>query len=106
VTALREMVATLHARGYRVVLFLPASHAGYLALLDATPGNAAAEAEFRARVLSPAATGADTVLALRDAAELGTTDSVFYDYGHLTRGGATLQTRALAGFLVRTGMVR
>jgi hypothetical protein len=97
--ALRTTIAELKRRSYRVVVLVTPSHSRYLAVLAGLPDGPSIDQRFRTAVLAPGVTGADTVLVLGDAAAIGGSDSVFVDYGHLTRRGAELQTHRIAEFL-------
>lgn len=97
--ALRELVRRLRVRGFRVILLQTPVHSAYLEFWRGAADGAVDEAIWRREVLDPASTGADAVLAIDDAKAMGATDSVFIDYGHLTRDGARLQTALLARFI-------
>ncbi|HEX6537347.1 MAG TPA: hypothetical protein VF041_22385 [Gemmatimonadaceae bacterium] len=103
VIALREVVAELHHRGYRVVLFVAPMHSRYRSTVRAYPDFVNTERRFQAMLHDPAI-GADRVLEIPDARALGESDSIFVDYGHLTRHGASVQTRWVAGWLARNGI--
>lgn len=102
--ALHGIVSELHRRGYRVVLLETPMHTRYLATAHALPGDDDTERAYQSALRSPRV-GADTVLDIHDAAALGATDSIFVDYGHLTRAGAEIQTRYVASFLARSGLL-
>jgi hypothetical protein len=74
-------------------------HSAYLAAW-LRPADAVAEEAWQDSVLALSSNGADAVLAIDGAASLGTTDSVFIDYGHMDRFGASLQTQLVGKFLV------
>lgn len=99
------VVKELKQRGYATVLLQTVLHSRFFAALAQAPGEAEAEAEWRRRVLDPAATGADAVLVLRDAASVGADDAILLDFGHLTPPGAALQTRKVAEFLRASGLL-
>lgn len=103
VIALREVVAELHRRGYRVVLFVAPMHSRYRATVGAFPDFVKTEQRFQALLHDPSI-GADRVLEIPDARSLAESDSIFVDYGHLTRYGASVQTRWVAGWLARSGI--
>lgn len=103
VIGLREMVAELHRRGYRVLLFVAPMHSRYLSAVNAFPDFRATELRFQAMLRSPSI-GADGVLEIPNAAALGESDSIFVDYGHLTRYGASVQTAWVARWLRRNGI--
>ena len=98
-SALRQVVAELKRRGYRVVVLQTPVHSAYLAAW-LRPADAVAEEAWQDSVLALSSNGADAVLAIDGAASLGTTDSVFIDYGHMDRFGASLQTQLVGKFLV------
>jgi hypothetical protein len=102
--ALRELVLELHRRGYRVVLLQAPMHSEFLRAMRTNPGDAEREAEFQRVVRDRGLTDADTSLTIDDAAALGASDTIFVDYGHLTRAGASLQTERLATFLHRSAL--
>jgi hypothetical protein len=105
VWALELLVGELKRRGYMVVIFQAPVHTRYLRTLLAQPGGEAGEAEFAA-LRNPARLGADAALILTGPEDLGADDHVFADYAHLTEEGASLQTDAIARFLLQGGTWR